>query len=240
MSRLLAVRPVHNLQDTERLRTLYDELQTGVRSLEALGVASSTYGVLLLTVLGKSFLDYDSLSTVLTQAEAAVNSRPLTFVSSDAGELMPSSPAHFLVGRKLTSLPPLRDTTEVKSAADSQIRRWKQRSTLVDSFWRRWRLEYLLQLRSAHVIKPGKGRSINEGDIVLLGDDRAHRQMWKLCRVLELSRCFPPIWRSGNFPRKRRPNTRLPNKESFDDRYNPCTRLSSTTNQLPWDEDDQE
>ncbi|KAL1420845.1 hypothetical protein MTO96_023698 [Rhipicephalus appendiculatus] len=71
MSRLLAVRPVHNLQDTERLRTLYDELQTGVRSLEALGVASSTYGVLLLTVLGKSFLDYDSLSTVLTQAEAA-------------------------------------------------------------------------------------------------------------------------------------------------------------------------
>ncbi|KAL1485368.1 hypothetical protein MTO96_032004 [Rhipicephalus appendiculatus] len=54
MSRLLAVRPVHNLQDTERLRTLYDELQTGVRSLEALGVASSTYGVLLLTVLRKS------------------------------------------------------------------------------------------------------------------------------------------------------------------------------------------
>ncbi|KAL1471758.1 hypothetical protein MTO96_039757 [Rhipicephalus appendiculatus] len=54
MSRLLAVRPVHNLHDTERLRTLYDELQSGVRSLKALGVASSTYGVLLLTVLRKS------------------------------------------------------------------------------------------------------------------------------------------------------------------------------------------
>ncbi|XP_037520857.1 uncharacterized protein LOC119397504 [Rhipicephalus sanguineus] len=54
MARLLAVRPVHNLHDTERLRTLYDELQTGVRSLEALGVASSTYGVLLLTILRKS------------------------------------------------------------------------------------------------------------------------------------------------------------------------------------------
>ncbi|KAL1421106.1 hypothetical protein MTO96_023458 [Rhipicephalus appendiculatus] len=54
MSRLLAVRPVHNLHDIERLRTLYDELQSGVRSLEALGVASSAYGVLLLTVLRKS------------------------------------------------------------------------------------------------------------------------------------------------------------------------------------------
>lgn len=54
MAQLLAVRPVHNLHDTERLRTLHDELQTGVCSLEALGVASSTYGVLLLTILQKS------------------------------------------------------------------------------------------------------------------------------------------------------------------------------------------
>ncbi|XP_070380749.1 uncharacterized protein [Dermacentor albipictus] len=53
-SRLLNIRPVHNILDTERLRTLYDEVQTGVRSLEALGVASSTYGVLLLTVLRKN------------------------------------------------------------------------------------------------------------------------------------------------------------------------------------------
>ncbi|XP_077501027.1 uncharacterized protein LOC144111873 [Amblyomma americanum] len=57
MSRLLGVRPVHNLHDTERLRTLYDEIQSGVRSLEALGVTSSTYGVLLLTGLRKSIPD---------------------------------------------------------------------------------------------------------------------------------------------------------------------------------------
>ncbi|XP_070389699.1 uncharacterized protein [Dermacentor albipictus] len=54
MSRLLNIRPVHNILDTEWLRTLYDEVQTGVRSLEALGVASSTYGVLLMTVLRKN------------------------------------------------------------------------------------------------------------------------------------------------------------------------------------------
>lgn len=54
MSRLLDVRPVHDLRDIERLRTLYDEIRSGVRSLEALGVSSSTYGALLLTVLRKS------------------------------------------------------------------------------------------------------------------------------------------------------------------------------------------
>lgn len=38
MSPLLAVHPVHNLPDTECLKTLYNKLQTGVRSHEALGV----------------------------------------------------------------------------------------------------------------------------------------------------------------------------------------------------------
>ncbi|XP_072140825.1 uncharacterized protein [Dermacentor andersoni] len=54
MSRLLDVRPVHDLRDIERLRSLYDEIRSGVRSLEALGVSSSTYGTLLLTILRKS------------------------------------------------------------------------------------------------------------------------------------------------------------------------------------------
>ncbi|KAL3185980.1 hypothetical protein MRX96_028468 [Rhipicephalus microplus] len=48
------VHRVQNLQDTERLRTLYDKLQVGVGSLEAFGVDSSTYNVLLLTVLRKN------------------------------------------------------------------------------------------------------------------------------------------------------------------------------------------
>ncbi|KAH7953634.1 hypothetical protein HPB49_010780 [Dermacentor silvarum] len=54
MSRLLGVRPVHTLRDIERLRTLYDDICSEVRSLEALGASSSTYCALLLTVLRKS------------------------------------------------------------------------------------------------------------------------------------------------------------------------------------------
>lgn len=38
--------------------------------------------------------------------------------------------------------------------------------TLVDVFWRRWRQEYLLELRSAHVTAQRKESSIKEGDIV--------------------------------------------------------------------------
>ncbi|KAH6932621.1 hypothetical protein HPB50_008190 [Hyalomma asiaticum] len=49
-----SVSPLHSLHNTERLRTFSDELQTGIHSLEALGVVSVTYGVLLWTVIWKS------------------------------------------------------------------------------------------------------------------------------------------------------------------------------------------
>ncbi|XP_070385219.1 uncharacterized protein [Dermacentor albipictus] len=91
-------------------------------SVSGFDVAKTTVKATLRRVLGRSCLDHDSLSTVLTQVEATVNSRPFTFVSSDAGELMPLTPAHFLVGRRLTSLPPFRETTEVKSSAQTLTR----------------------------------------------------------------------------------------------------------------------
>ncbi|KAH7958455.1 hypothetical protein HPB49_001870 [Dermacentor silvarum] len=44
MSRLLDIRPVHNIHGTEKLRTRYDKVQAGFQSLKALGVASNSYG----------------------------------------------------------------------------------------------------------------------------------------------------------------------------------------------------
>ncbi|XP_064463439.1 uncharacterized protein LOC135374405 [Ornithodoros turicata] len=54
MSRLLHIKRVHDVTNVQKLRAMFDELQTGVRSLEALGVSSKTYGVLLLSVLRRA------------------------------------------------------------------------------------------------------------------------------------------------------------------------------------------
>ncbi|XP_040077410.1 uncharacterized protein LOC120849287 [Ixodes scapularis] len=53
LSRLLEIKPVHDSRSVNALRALYDEVETGVRSLDALGVQSDTYGTMLLTVLRK-------------------------------------------------------------------------------------------------------------------------------------------------------------------------------------------
>lgn len=104
MSRLLDVRPVHDLRDIERLRSLYDEIRSGVRSLEALGVSSSTYGTLLLTVLRKSIPSELCLAYFRRKAAS------------------PETPQHEL----LSFLDFMREEVESRERAQSALRRGYQ------------------------------------------------------------------------------------------------------------------
>ncbi|XP_064466520.1 uncharacterized protein LOC135377780 [Ornithodoros turicata] len=54
MTRFLNLPKVSDSSQVTKLRELYDEVRTGIRCLEALGMAHSSYGVLLLSVLRKA------------------------------------------------------------------------------------------------------------------------------------------------------------------------------------------
>lgn len=85
-------------------------------------------------VLGHGYLKFRDLSTVVTEVEVVLNSRPLTFVYTEKSEPDPLTPADFLVGRRLTSLPPSeRRLVSEYSAADIQ-RRSKRRQVVADQF----------------------------------------------------------------------------------------------------------
>ena len=59
---------------------------------------------MLLKVIGRAKLSHDKLFTVLVEVEATLNSRPISYVSSeDVDE--PLTPSHLLVGRCLLNLP---------------------------------------------------------------------------------------------------------------------------------------
>jgi hypothetical protein len=55
-------------------------------------------------ILGKASVSYDELLTILSEVEAVLNSRPLTFVSSEDIE-EPLTPSHLLVRFRILSLP---------------------------------------------------------------------------------------------------------------------------------------
>lgn len=144
--------------------------------------------VVLKKILGKATLNYQEMETVLAETEAAINSRPLTFVFNEASEPSPLSPAHFLVGKRLTSLPPQYSSKEiVPSNREELTKRYKYRQSLNDRLWQRWQSEYLLQLRSAHHAKnKQKDNLFKVGEVVLIHQDKVPKHIWKLGLVTEL------------------------------------------------------
>ncbi|KAL2076831.1 hypothetical protein ACEWY4_027575 [Coilia grayii] len=140
-------------------------------------------------VLGRASLSFEEMTTILTEVEATLNSRPLTFVNNDLDEPQPLTPAHFLVGKRVTSLPP-KQLPAVSGITtlnrEEMTRRWRYRQCLMTRCWSRWRKDYLLDLKSAHRCDSLQPTSLKVGDVVLLGDDHMPRQIWKLARVHEL------------------------------------------------------
>lgn len=73
-------------------------------------------------IIGNAKLTFEELTTVLTQVEACLNSRPLTPFSNDNDGIEVLTPGHFLIGRPLQALP---DDSFTYTNNLSSLRRWK-------------------------------------------------------------------------------------------------------------------
>ncbi|XP_044166607.1 uncharacterized protein LOC122950686 [Acropora millepora] len=136
-------------------------------------------------------LDYDELHTILVEVEGTLNSRPLTFVSSDDVE-EPLTPLHLIYGRGILSL---HDFTRNREASLSQAvssgdlpRRRKYMQLLLEHFSKRWSREYVAELRNLHrhKFRPERSISISDEDVVTLFEDNLPRSQWRLGRVEQL------------------------------------------------------
>ena len=135
----------------------------------------------LRVVLGTQCLSEDVLHTVLTEIEFMLNSRPLTYVSSDARDSEPLTPNHFIMGFPEAALAPGSFTAD-----DTWSRRkWKQSQALADQLWSRWQREYLpLLISRKKWLHPR--RDLQVGDVVLMVEEGSPRGYWPLARVKEV------------------------------------------------------
>ncbi|CAK1577880.1 unnamed protein product [Parnassius mnemosyne] len=132
-------------------------------------------------VIGETTLTFEEMSTLLTQIEACLNSRPMTTVNSDdPNEPLPLTPGHFLVGEPLVNaIDRNYDSSNVNS-----LSRWQLVQKLLQSFWKRWSQEYLVMLMhrykwSRQIAEP------NVGDIVLVKEDDLPPGQWLLGRIIQ-------------------------------------------------------
>jgi len=103
-------------------------------------------------VLGKASVDFQTLQTVITEVEAIMNDRPITYVTSSRDDPEPLTPAHLLHGRRLTGLP----YSDAKAVGDSSFPNVTRRditqralahARLIEQYRHRWTHEYLTSLR---------------------------------------------------------------------------------------------
>lgn len=139
-------------------------------------------------IVGRSSLTLSELETIFIEIEAIINSRPITYIYDDPAEPSPLTPAHFLIGNRLISLPVIRISQEdLIGSRNSLIKRYKHQQALLTQFWNRWRKHYLLTLRSMNLCPPTKVSNLFEvDDVVLVHDHRFPRNMWTMGKVTEI------------------------------------------------------
>ncbi|GFX40141.1 integrase catalytic domain-containing protein [Trichonephila clavipes] len=106
-------------------------------------------------ILGRALLTFEELSTLLSEVEVIVNHRPLTYVENDPGEPEPLTPAHFLELGYGDSKYPIHfiEVIDAPTAKESYKKRKTYRTLLLKQLWRRWKEQYLLQLKTANHFK---------------------------------------------------------------------------------------
>ena len=175
--------------DQESLKQLGCEFVMNPPSASHMGGAWErqirTIRSVLTSILDKSSqrLDSSSLRTYLYEVMAIINSRPLTaHLLSDPAGPQPLTPNHILTMKSSIVLPPPGDFVK----EDLYLRkRWRRVQYLANEFWSRWKKEYLLNLQQRQKWhKTRRNAKIN--DVVIVKDDTAPRNEWKVAKVTDV------------------------------------------------------
>ena len=131
------------------------------------------------SMLGSQVMTDDSLLTLFCEVEYIMNSRPLSAVSSDAGDVRPLSP------NDLINIEGSIDQFgEIEKGSFVQ-RRWRQVQSMANQFWNRWKKEYLLALQERQKWLTSS-RNVGVGDVVLVSDHMQPRCHWPLDLITQV------------------------------------------------------
>ncbi|XP_033992881.1 uncharacterized protein LOC117488190 [Trematomus bernacchii] len=143
-----------------------------------IGVARRVLDALLLK--NKDKLTHEVLATLMAEVMAIMNARPLVPISYDTDLPEILSPATLLTQKaSVTPTPP--GDFELDHLCKVQ---WRQVQSLANSFWKRWKQEYLATLQPRRKWTEEQP-NLQDGDVVLLKDVQAQRNDWPLGLIVK-------------------------------------------------------
>ncbi|XP_068761345.1 uncharacterized protein [Montipora capricornis] len=116
----------------------------------------------LKAVLKDTVVPKEALRSSLVETEGIHNSRPITHVSSDAGDVEALTPNHLLL---LCANPSYEDAVVTDREVNS-TKPWRQYQVLANFFWRRFTKEYLTSLTERKKRKENR-QNLKVGDLYL-------------------------------------------------------------------------
>ena len=130
-------------------------------------------------VLENADITDEELLTAITGAEFLINSRPLTYQSSNSNDVVPLTPNHFLIGQLGGDFSP-----ECEQAGLHPVERWRRVQELITHFWKRLMVEFIPSLNPRSKWRVQQ-RDIRVGDVILSLSQKNERGKWPLGRVVE-------------------------------------------------------
>ena len=129
-------------------------------------------------ILGDVKLTFEEFSTLLTQIESCLNSRPFVPLNNDEDGMEALTPGHFLIGRPLKAIPDVSPSLPM-----SILKRWQLCKALLRHFWKRWSSEYVTHI-SRFTKWQYPSRNMQVGDLVVVREDSPITNKWPLARVI--------------------------------------------------------
>jgi hypothetical protein len=143
--------------------------EAGVKSVKSI----------LRKVINNVRLTYEEMNTILVQIEGLLNSRPLAPLTDEPSNLDALTPAHFLTGQPITTLP---ETTDYDLCLQE---RWRMAQKLQRDFWNRWYHEYLSMLQQRPKWQQIEV-NVKIGDLVTIKDQKLPPGKWLLGKVIDI------------------------------------------------------
>lgn len=130
-------------------------------------------------VVGDTKLTFEEFSTLLTQIECCLNSRPISAMGNSVDDCTALTPGHFLVFEPPRVVP----HENVIDIPVNRLNRWQHIEHMLQSFWKRWSQEYLVTLQTRYKWSSAEN-CIKQNDLVLVKNECLPPSKWLLGRVI--------------------------------------------------------
>lgn len=152
--------------------------------------------------IGRTKLSFDNLTTIITEIEATLNTRPLTYQESERDEFTCIRPIDFIQKNMEVTFPfeninnnktdaeyhPSAELTSLETRRQA-VEALQSSIKITERFWNIWRDQYLSSLREHHRMRLSQSRTSTtmprKGAVVLISDPVLPRNDWKMARITD-------------------------------------------------------